>query len=51
MIFHDSTLKAMMQYRPLNLEAFSQLPGVGTHKLNRYGSIFIEVLQNFIQQP
>jgi ATP-dependent DNA helicase RecQ len=51
MIFHDSTLKAMMQYRPLNLEAFSQLPGVGTRKLNRYGSIFIEVLQNFIQQP
>ncbi|NJO17888.1 MAG: DNA helicase RecQ [Thioploca sp.] len=50
MVFHDSTLKEMVQYRPLNLEAFSRLSGVGVHKLNRYGSIFIKVLQNNINQ-
>ncbi len=50
MIFHDSTLKEMVELAPLNLEAFSQLHGVGTHKLERYGSIFLKVLQSYLQQ-
>ena len=43
-IFHDTTLEAMAEQQPLTLEEFAALPGVGEKKLERYGTIFIEVI-------
>ena len=43
-IFHDVTLEAMAEQQPRTLEAFAALPGVGEKKLERYGTMFIEVI-------
>ncbi len=43
-IFHDSTLLAMAQAKPRNLDAFAKLPGVGQAKLRRYAAEFLEVI-------
>jgi ATP-dependent DNA helicase RecQ len=40
-IFHDSTLRQMAGHRPLDLDQFAALPGVGQAKLARYGTRFI----------
>ena len=44
-IFHDSTLQAMAELMPSTLEAFGDLPGVGTRKLDKYGPGFISVIK------
>ncbi|MCA9775988.1 MAG: DNA helicase RecQ [Candidatus Eremiobacteraeota bacterium] len=46
MIFHDSTLREMVELRPVSLREFSHLNGVGKTKLERYGDQFLEVLQS-----
>jgi ATP-dependent DNA helicase RecQ len=43
-VFPDSTLIAMATQKPQNLDAFSQLAGVGAVKLERYGKAFLEVI-------
>ena len=43
-VFNDSTLAAMVQYRPHTVEEFSQLSGVGEVKLQRYGEIFLDAI-------
>jgi len=45
-IFHDSTLREMMQRRPRTLSEMARLPGVGEAKLRRYGHRFLEVLRD-----
>ncbi len=44
LIFHDSTLRAMVEERPSNLLQFSSLNGVGQSKLERYGTIFLKIM-------
>ncbi|MCP9295201.1 MAG: DNA helicase RecQ [Planktothrix agardhii LY1] len=44
MVFSDSTLKLMAQQRPQNLEELSQISGVGSYKLERYGKEFTEAI-------
>ncbi|VXD22183.1 DNA helicase RecQ [Planktothrix paucivesiculata] len=44
MVFSDSTLKLMAQQRPQNLEELSQISGVGSYKLERYGQQFTEAI-------
>ena len=44
-IFHDSTLAAMVEARPDTLERLAELPGVGRTKLDRYGAAFLEALR------
>lgn len=44
-IFHDATLRVMALRRPLTLEEFADLPGVGQAKLSRYAERFIAVLR------
>lgn len=41
-VFADSSLKLMAQLRPQTLEEFSQISGVGKHKLHRYGEQFVK---------
>jgi ATP-dependent DNA helicase RecQ len=44
-IFHDSTLRAMAEHMPLDLDQFATLPGVGAAKLARYGEQFIAAVR------
>ncbi|MCB0360658.1 MAG: HRDC domain-containing protein, partial [Bdellovibrionales bacterium] len=43
-IFHDSSLLEMARLRPADLDALSQIPGVGAKKIEQYGRAFLEVL-------
>jgi len=44
-IFHDTTLRAMAMARPRDLGEMTELPGVGTAKLSRYGQAFLSVIR------
>lgn len=43
-IFNDRTLVEMAQRRPGTLDEMADISGVGAKKLERYGSIFLEVI-------
>jgi ATP-dependent DNA helicase RecQ len=45
-VFHDATLREMAARRPLTLNQFAQLPGVGRAKLERYGDQFIAAMRD-----
>ena len=47
MIFHDSTLREMVEVRPTSLSEFGHLNGVGKTKLERYGDAFLEAIRHF----
>ena len=51
MIFHDSTLREMVESRPQSLNEFSQLSGVGKTKLDRYGEVFLEAIKAYRESP
>ncbi|MGF1513913.1 MAG: DNA helicase RecQ [Elainellaceae cyanobacterium] len=40
-VFADSSLRVMAQTKPTTLEAFAEVPGVGSRKLERYGPQFV----------
>jgi len=44
-IFHDSTLREIVERRPQTLAEFAGIRGVGEGKLARYGEQFIDVLR------
>jgi len=46
-IFHDATLMAMIEEKPMDLTQMSYISGVGQKKLELYGDKFLEVLQEF----
>ena len=46
-IFSDSALKDMVAKRPNTDEEFLRVNGVGEHKLNKYGNVFLEVIRLF----
>jgi ATP-dependent DNA helicase RecQ len=48
-IFHDSTLLAMAETKPQDLEALARLPGIGEAKLRRYGAAFLGVIAGFAE--
>ncbi len=43
-IFHDKTLRDMAAMRPLTREALSGISGVGERKMERYGEVFLSVI-------
>ena len=43
-IFHDTTLVALVKLRPKNLQDLSRVPGVGAAKLERYGEAFMKAI-------
>ncbi len=45
-VFHDATLMEMVELRPQTLTAFSQISGVGQHKLDLYGEDFVAVIRD-----
>ncbi|HOZ26619.1 MAG TPA: DNA helicase RecQ [Hyphomonadaceae bacterium] len=44
-VFHDTTLRALAEARPKTLDAMSGITGIGKAKLDRYGAMFLEVIQ------
>ncbi|MCF4166163.1 DNA helicase RecQ [Zavarzinia compransoris] len=46
-IFHDTTLQELARRRPTDRFGFSQIPGVGEAKLERYADRFIEAIAAF----
>ncbi|MDE2796826.1 MAG: DNA helicase RecQ [Gemmatimonadota bacterium] len=50
-IFHDSTLREMVEQRPRTLEEFARLSGVGETKLGRYGDEFLAVITEWDDTP
>ena len=50
-VFADAVLMEMAKTRPSNLDEFSNLSGVGSVKLERYGKAFLEVINDeFLEQ-
>ena len=43
-IFHDATLRALLEHRPSSREEMRAISGIGEAKLDRYGDTFLEVL-------
>ncbi len=44
-IFHNSTLEALCRQRPANLEELGRISGIGERKQERYGPVFLALLQ------
>ena len=45
-IFHDATLREMVQQRPMTERTFLKLTGVGDSKLERFGDEFLDVIRS-----
>ncbi|HEY8386312.1 MAG TPA: DNA helicase RecQ [Porticoccaceae bacterium] len=48
-VFHDATLMELMARRPASLWEMATISGIGSHKLEAYGEIFLEVLSGYPQ--
>jgi ATP-dependent DNA helicase RecQ len=46
-VFADVALRVMAERRPSTLAAFAEIPGVGGHKLERYGEAFVTDIRAF----
>jgi len=46
-IFHDRTLKEMAANLPQNRDSLARIHGIGAAKLEKYGSIFIEIIRQY----
>ena len=44
MIFHDKSLRDMARQRPKNIADMSSIHGVGKSKLDKFGAVFLQVL-------
>jgi ATP-dependent DNA helicase RecQ len=49
-VFADSSLKLMAQSKPITLEEFAMISGVGSYKLQQYGEQFVKEICAFCQQ-
>lgn len=47
-IFNDATLEEMCQKTPANIDELMTISGVGKHKCDVYGNVFIREIVNFI---
>ena len=45
-IFHDATLKEMLQRRPATLADMAHISGIGALKLKRYGQRFLDAIES-----
>lgn len=43
-ILHDSTLEAIATARPMTMDELASLPGIGEHKLKKYGDEILDVV-------
>ena len=50
-VFHDATIREMVESRPSTLAAFAHISGVGERKLAAYGEDFLKVIRNHAPTP
>lgn len=50
-ILHDKHLLGVVDARPRTLLALQAIPGLGPHKLNRYGGAIIEIVRRLCPSP
>ena len=48
-IFHNAALIEMALAKPRNARAMEEVPGVGQVKLERYGGVFLDVIEKFLR--
>ena len=48
-VFADASLRQMAQQRPITTDAFAAISGVGKRKLEQYGQVFTQEIQQFCQ--
>ncbi len=46
-VFHDATLREMLEQRPTTSHMLLSITGVGESKLNRFGEAFLDVIRDF----
>ncbi|MCK4946402.1 MAG: HRDC domain-containing protein, partial [Alphaproteobacteria bacterium] len=47
-IFHDKTLREMATIKPSSLDDLAQVHGMGERKMERYGRVFLEVIEQYV---
>lgn len=50
-IFSDDALEDMVQKKPVTLEAFNDIRGVGQIKLDKYGKVFVALIRFVLKLP
>ena len=50
-VFTDASLEDMVERRPVSLDAFSDVHGVGQIKLDRYGRVFVSLIRVVLKLP
>jgi len=49
-IFQDPSLEAMATFYPITLEELQNIPGVGAGKAKRYGTEFLKVIKEYVDE-
>ncbi|WP_223699871.1 DNA helicase RecQ [Sutcliffiella deserti] len=49
-IFPDSTLREMCKYFPLDKDSMLGIKGVGTHRYEKYGEVFVQEIKLFVEK-
>lgn len=50
-IFADDSLEEMVEKKPVTLDAFSEIRGVGQLKLDKYGKVFVALIRFVLRLP
>ena len=50
-IFSDDSLEDMVEKKPISLDEFSDIRGVGQIKLDRYGKVFVSLIRFVLKLP
>ena len=48
MVFSDATLREMVQSKPLSMDEFLNITGVGEKKAARYGMAFLRAIEDMV---
>ena len=46
LVFHDKTLREMVDKMPADMQAMGNISGIGQAKLEKYGPVFLDVINN-----
>jgi len=48
-VFHDTTLRELVQLKPTRIEEMERIQGIGERKLRKYGEAFLQVVREYVQ--
>lgn len=49
-VFHDRALRQMAAQLPQSMEAFTQIPGIGTAKVKKYADVFLPIICAYCEE-